>query len=266
MHPILLSLGPITIYSFGVFLFVGLILALFIIWRRLREQGLEEGKILDFLFLITFWGLIFARVIFIITHFELFGFSISAFLFLSRFPGLSFWGGFLGAVLVMVYFIRKNRWDFWKVADEVVFGFAPFTVLSHLGCFLDGCSLGRQTGAFWGIFFPGSLLRRHPFPLFEAIVFLIIWLFLLRIERRWRTWEWYKSHAEGFISLSFLTCIFLASFALAFLQDDKIYLMWLKRVLSLIVAGASATFLYRRSGRKLKEDFKIIKRPIKKEV
>lgn len=266
MYPILFTIGPITIYSFGVFLFVGFFLALFIIWRRLREQGLEETKILDFLFFVTFWGIISARVGFIITHFELFGFSLSRFVFLGRFPGLSFWGGVLGAVLAMAYFIRRNRWDFWKVADEAVFGFAPFAVLSHLGCFFDGCSLGRQTGAFWGMFFPGSLLRRHPVSLFEAAVFLAIWLFLLRIERRWRTWEWYRSHAEGFISLSFLTCVFLASFALAFLEDDKIYLLWLKQVFSLILASVLAATLYRRSGRKLREDFKLIKSRIKKEV
>lgn len=260
MYPILFTIGSITIYSFGVFLFVGFFLALFIIWRRLREQGLEEEKILDFLFLIILWGLVFARLAFIVTHFELFGLSLSKFLFLGRFPGLSFWGGFLGAVLAMIYFIRKNRWDLWKVADEAVFGFAPFAVLSHLGCFFDGCSLGKQTGAFWGMFFPGSLLRRHPVSLFEAVVFLVIWIFLLRIERRWRTWEWYRSHAEGFISLSFLTFIFLSSSALAFLEDGKIYWLYFKQALSLMLALGAMVVLYRRSGRKLKEEFRFFKK------
>jgi phosphatidylglycerol:prolipoprotein diacylglycerol transferase len=260
MYPVLFSLGPVTFYTFGVFLFLGFFLAAFIIWRRLRDQGWPEEKILDFLFLATFGALIAGRIAFIINHFDLFGLSLGRFFLFTRYPGFSFWGGILGAILAMTSFIRKNRWDFWQVIDEVVFGLALFAVFYHLGCFFDGSKLGRETGAFWGVFFPGSLIRRQPVSLFEAMGYFLIWLFLWRIERRWRTWEWYKSHAEGLMSLCFFALAFLFSFKLAFLEDDRVYWLYFKQFSSLIFLMVTLILLYRRSGRKLKEDLKFNKR------
>ncbi len=260
MYPALLTIGPVTIYTFSLFLFLGFFLATFLIWRRLKEQGWLEESILDFLFLATFLGIIFGRIVFIVTHFELFGFSVVRFFLINRFPGFSFWGGLLGAFLAMFYYIRKNRWDFWRVLDEVVFGLAPFAVLFHLGCFFDGCQLGRETSALWGVFFPGSLLRRQPVSLFEALAFFIIWLFLLRIERRWRTWEWYKSHAEGFLSLVFFILAFFFSFWLAFLEAGKVYWLYFKQLSSLILVAGAVVLLYRLSSRKIKEDLRLEKR------
>ncbi|HUS51946.1 MAG TPA: prolipoprotein diacylglyceryl transferase family protein [Candidatus Bathyarchaeia archaeon] len=260
MYPILLTLGPINIYTFGVFLFAGFFLGSFIIWRRLRDQGWQEEKILDFLFLAALAGLLFSRTGFVITHFELFYPSLARVFLLGRYPGLSFWSGILGGFLAMGWFIRQNRWHFWKVIDEVIFGLAPFTVLFHLGAFFDGSKAGQETGAFWGVFFPESLVRRQPVALFETIGFWLIWLFLLRIERRWRTWSWYKSHVSGFIALAFFIPALFLSFLLAFIEEDKLYLVYSKQLLSLGLALGTIILLYFRSGRRFKEDLKIKKR------
>ena len=46
MFPILFSIGPVTIYTFGFLLGTGFFLASFLIWRRLRELGQQEEKII----------------------------------------------------------------------------------------------------------------------------------------------------------------------------------------------------------------------------
>jgi phosphatidylglycerol:prolipoprotein diacylglycerol transferase len=51
MLPIIFSVGPATIYTYGFLLAIGVFLESFIIWRRLRDLGLKEEKVIDFLLL-----------------------------------------------------------------------------------------------------------------------------------------------------------------------------------------------------------------------
>jgi phosphatidylglycerol:prolipoprotein diacylglycerol transferase len=206
---------------------MGIFWEIFIIWRRLKDLGLKEEKVLDFLMTNVLLGFFFSRLLFIIQNFSKFGLAIGKWVSFIRFPGLSFWGWFLGLALALFWFVKKEKWDFWRVADETMFGFLPFWVFFQIGSFLDGSGFGRTTNLFWGMFFPGTLLKRHPLSLFSAVFLLAIWLFLLKIERQWRIWEWYKSKEAGFITLSGLGLVFLTHFLLAFLVDTGLYFYWL---------------------------------------
>lgn len=256
MLPVLFSVGPVTIYTFGFLLAVGFFLSSFLAWRRLRDLGLEEEKIIDFLLTLSFSAFVFARIGFILTHPTNFGFSPDRWFLLGRFPGFSFWGAILGGILALIWFCQKSRWELWRVADEVTFGFLPLSVLIQLGCFFDGCSLGIPTSMSWGMFFPGDFIRRQPVSLFGALLFFLIWILLLRIERHWRTWDWYKSSAEGFVSLSFLGLAFLTSFLLAFLEEGRIYYLWFKRAGTLFGFFLVLILFYKRSGIKMRKESK----------
>jgi len=234
MLPVLFTLGPITVYTFGFFLGIGAFFAAFIIWRRLKELGIKEERIIDGVIFCQFFGLFFSRLFFVVKNFSEFGLNLGHWIFLGRFPGISFWGWLLGMILGLVLFSRRQKWDFWRIADEVTFGVLPFLFLFQLGAFFDGSGAGKPTGMPWGIFFPGSLVRQHPVSLMMAILLLLIWFFLLRIERQWRTWKWYKSQKPGFISLSFLGLFSLVNLPLAFLKENRLYFFLIEIVLSLL--------------------------------
>lgn len=254
MFPILLSVNSFTIYTLAVFTGVGFFLASFMIWRRLRDLGLEEKKIIDFLLLFYLIGFVFARIGFILTHFRSFGFSPVRWLLVGRYSGFSFWSAALGSGLAMIIFIRRQRWDFWRVADELIFGLLPLIVLIQVGAFFDGTVLGQPTGLPWGMYFPGDFIRRQPVSLFGAVLFFFLWLFLLQIERYWRTWEWYKSKAEGFMALTFLGLSFLVTFLLAFLEEDGLYFLLFKKItLALGFLIILIVFLKRSGAKLLKE-------------
>lgn len=254
MLPVLFSVGPVTVYSFGFLLAIGFFLASFIIWRRFRELGLKEEKTIDFLLSAGFWGLVLARVTYILANFEQFGFNITSWLFLGRYPGLSLWGAMLGFSLVLLIFAKKQKWEFWRLADEASFGILPFLIFSQIACFFDGSTLGKPTEMFWGIYFSGSLLRRQPVSLFATLSLFLIWILALRLERHWRLWEWYQSQANGFISLTFMSLFCWSNFALAFLKDSKLYFYWLEIILSFGGAVLTLILFYCRSGRNLGED------------
>lgn len=235
MLPVLFSFGPITIYTFGFLLAIGFFLAAFIVWRRLRDLGLDEEKVIDFIILAVLGGFLF-----------------------SRLSGITLWGGIIGVVVVSNWFAKKENWGGWQVTDELVFGILPLMILFQVGIFFDGSALGKPTNMLWGIYFPGSFVRSQPVSLFSALALFLIWLFLLKIERQWRIWRWYKSKNDGFLFLVFLILAFLANFIFAFWRQSKIYWYWTEIILSLGGTMLAGMVLYRRSGRKLREDWLIL--------
>jgi phosphatidylglycerol:prolipoprotein diacylglycerol transferase len=255
MLPIIFSTGPVTIYSFGFLLAVGVFIESFVIWRRLRDLGFKEEKILDFLILSLLLGFVFSRLIFIFANWQTFGFHLSRWFLFVRFPGFAASGWLLGLLLSLWRFAKEEKWDFWRVADEVSFGFLPFLILLQTGSFLDGSGFGRSTNMPWGIYFPGILLKRHPVSLFFALTLLLVWVILLKIERHWRTWEWYKNKESGFIFLVTLTSIFLINFPLAFLKENGLYFYWAEITLTLIGLIIIGSLFYLRSGRSFKKNY-----------
>jgi phosphatidylglycerol:prolipoprotein diacylglycerol transferase len=250
MLPILLTLGPITIHTLGFLLAIGYFLGSFIGWRRLKELGIKEEKIIDCLLLVTFGGLFLARVFYLGLNWEKFGFSPLRWLFFSRYPGFSPGGGILGMVLVLARFTKKEKLNFWAVADEIAFGLLPFLVLLQLGNFFDGNTPGKPTSLPWGIFFPGTLWRQQPVSLFFAAGLSLIWIFIIKIERHWRTWDWYQSQANGFIFLAFMSLLMLLNFLLAFWKTSKLYFQSLEIILSLLGVVLGAGLILFRSRKK----------------
>lgn len=246
MFPVIFSFGPVTIYSFGFLLALGFFLAVFIAWRRLRELGLDEEKVIDLILLSAVLGFCFSKLVF--------------FLVARSFSGFSFWGALTGAFLALGWFIRQQKWNGWQVADEIAFGFLPFSILAQVGAFLDGSTFGKATSMPWGVYFPGNLLRRQPISLFSAVALFLIWLFLLKVEREWRAWGWYRSKKSGFIALIGLNLAFWTNLLVAFWRDSRIYWYWVEIGMSGLGGLITGVLLYRRAGRKLREDLAFLLR------
>lgn len=255
MQPILFQIGSFKIYSLGLVVGLGFFGAFFLCWRRLKEAGINEEKAVDAFLFSALTGLVFSRGFQIVLNFDDFGFNLGRWLFLGRFPGLSFWGAIFGFFWGFAWMAKKEKWNFFRLADELVFGLAVFAALIHLGAFLDGSFLGAETGMFWGVFFPGDLVRRQPVGIFYFFLFVLLWGWLLRIERRWRIWEWYKSKKEGFLFLTFLIGSGLIYFLLAFLKPAGLYSTLREKVVSSLFLLLTGGFLYFRSGKKLTKDW-----------
>ena len=236
MLPILVALGPITVYSFSFFLGIGFFLTAFIAWRRLIDLGQEEEKILDSLILASIVGLVFSKLFFALENFPL--------------SGYSFWGGITGAVLVFFLLTRAWKWNFWQVADELAFAVLPLAVLSQVGAFLAGSTPGRPTLMLWGLYFPGMLVRSQPISLFMAIGFFAILIYFLRVERNWRSWFWYKSKAPGLIFLLFLALGVSLTLVVDFLTLSGIYWLGLKTIACLSLLLAVGITIWRRKSKK----------------
>ena len=179
MFPVLFTIGKIPVSSFGVFLSLGFLLGVFLIWRISRAWDLDEEKILDLTLFTFLGGLIGARIYFVIEHFQVFSQNLPGIFFFNKIPGFSFWGAVLGGWLMLFFLVKDKRWDFWMISDIAAIGFLGGLILSDIGCFLGGCSVGIRSDLFLAVNMVGVLGKRFPIQAVEAF-FLFLALLSLR--------------------------------------------------------------------------------------
>lgn len=172
MYPVLLNIGNFQISSFGFFLTIGMILGSFAVWRIARGYELDSEKTLDFIFLTIGAGVIASRLFYVLTNLSIFD-TPSKVIFLNRYPGLSFWGGLAGALLVLIWLTKKNKISLLQAGDFALVGFMLAAFFAHIGCLLGGCGLGIESGLFFAVPQVGVIGNRIPVQFFEALIFLM---------------------------------------------------------------------------------------------
>lgn len=168
-----LSIGSLSVPSFGIFLALGFLLGIFLVWRLARAWDLDEEKVLDLTLLTFVGGLFGARVYFAILNPYYFIKSPLNLIMINKLPGFSFWGGVLGGWLILYFFTRRKHLNFWQIADIASVGLIGGLILSNIGCFLGGCNIGVFSKAFFSVTMLGSLGRRWPVQLVEAVLLTI---------------------------------------------------------------------------------------------
>jgi phosphatidylglycerol:prolipoprotein diacylglycerol transferase len=146
--------------------------------------------------------------------------------------GLTYYGGFIGASLMAVYLLRRDRFPFWKAADMAGFAVPLGLGFGRMGCLLAGCCFGLRTEGGLGMSFPphspasesqfkaGDLASSDawshkvlPTQIFESALSLGIAAFcLLYVHGRKRY--------DGQVFTTFLALYALGRFALEFLRAD----------------------------------------------
>jgi phosphatidylglycerol:prolipoprotein diacylglycerol transferase len=193
VYPELFSIGPITVYSYGVLLAVSYLLGLRLAMWRARRWGLDANRVLDLGIYIIIAALIGAKALLLVVDFDQFRQSPAELLSLARSGGV-FYGGLILAVMVAFWYIARHGLPFWTTCDVFAPGIALGHVTGRLGCFAAGCCYGRPTTLPWGITFHNPLaaanvgtplgVALHPTQLYEAGAELLILLLLLGTERR----------------------------------------------------------------------------------
>lgn len=195
MLPELFTLGPVTVYTYGVMLAAAYLLGLQMATVRARRRGIDPARALDLGIYIIISALIGAKLLLLVVDFDHFRRDPGELLSLARSGGV-FYGGLILAVSVALWYVWRHGLAVWPLADAFAPGIALGHAVGRLGCLAAGCCYGRSTDVPWAITFTdpraatnvGTPLNTplHPTQLYESGAELLILVLLLVTERKGR--------------------------------------------------------------------------------
>lgn len=175
-----LSLGPVTIQSFGILSALGILLAVNLAARGARQLGREPQVILDYSVLGVLGGIVAGHLVHLFAYHpeEL----ADPWRILKVWEGLSSMGGLAGGVVAAIVWFRVKRIRFHDYADAFALGVAPGWGVARLGCFSVHDHPGVKTDFPLAVRFADG--PRHDLGLYEAILLFAIGALLWALHRR----------------------------------------------------------------------------------
>jgi len=151
MHPILFKLGPITIYTYGVMVALGIFFGSLILVKLAEREGIRREDVVDAAFWSVISGLIGARLFFFLYNPHL-AKPIYRVLFIWE-GGLVWYGGVIFGALTALYFVKKRGIPLWRFADIVSIALSVGLGFGRIGCTMSGCCYGKECHAPFAITF-----------------------------------------------------------------------------------------------------------------
>jgi phosphatidylglycerol:prolipoprotein diacylglycerol transferase len=214
MHNEILTLGPVTIYGYGVMIGIGVVAALLMGDYRAKKFGLEGERIYGLTLVTVVLGFVAARLLFIMTNWS--SFLANPAFFLTG-NGFVVYGGIIGGVLTIWGYCRIKKMDLPAYLDLMVPSVAAAQGFGRIGCFLAGCCYGKETDSPLGVVFTHSEFAPNgvkllPTQLFMSAGDFVIMAILL----------WYASRrpAKGRVAAMYLLLYSVGRFCIEFFRDD----------------------------------------------
>lgn len=148
MLPVLFTIGPFKVYTFGFFLALSFILSTFIVWRYAKEE-LKEEEYLDAFLYTSIATLLSSRLVYILFNFDQFGTNLLRYIVVRETPGLSLLGGLLGGFAFLFWYAKKLRFDFTCLLDLFSLAGSFALVFTKIGEQLAGSGLAKRQIFSW---------------------------------------------------------------------------------------------------------------------
>jgi prolipoprotein diacylglyceryl transferase len=200
-----LHLGPLPIRGYALCILLGIVVAVWITDRRLRDRGGEPGQVLDVAAYAVVSGIIGGRIYHVITTPEPYwgegGHPLNALEIWQG--GLGIWGAVALGALGAWYGCRRAGVRYLDFADAAAPGIAVAQGIGRWGNWFNNELYGGPTDLPWGLEIHrwdasagravtdanGDAIVQgvyHPTFLYESVFVMVLAIVLLLIERHWR--------------------------------------------------------------------------------
>ena len=231
MLPIILDLGFIKIYTFGIFLVLAFFWSSFFLWKNIALTSYKEDEIFDALFISLFGGLVIGRLVHILLNFNDFGFDVLKYILINGYPGLHLSGAIVGFFLFLLTYTKTKKIPYSRLIDYVIPPLLLALAIGKMGAFFSGAEVGSQTHFMVSLKYPNLDGQRHLTPLYESILLFIGSYITYKILMNIRREKYY----EGY---NFLMFWIIFSFTLVVTDPIKSFkLLWHGMSMNMILHG-----------------------------
>lgn len=225
MDPVIFQIGPFALRYYGLMYALAALVGGWLLGKEARRKGipLTDDQRWNLILFVLFGGILGARIYYVAFNWDYYG------KFLSEIPaiwhgGLAIHGGLIGGVLTGIWYVRRHRLPFWKLADAGALSTILGQAFGRFGNFMNGDAHGIPTTKPWGIVFPPGSIAGHEFPgiplhpvmLYELVLDLAGFFLLWSIRK--------KPWGDGFIFCSYLLLYSVIRFFVSFFRADDLYM------------------------------------------
>ncbi|MCK5211240.1 prolipoprotein diacylglyceryl transferase [Candidatus Parcubacteria bacterium] len=222
--PVLIMVGPLTIYWYGLFIVSGILAATLVSFKLSSKYNIKKDTIIDLAFWLIIAGLIGTRVYHVLLELP-FYLDNPLDIFKIWQGGLAIHGGIIAGLVTIWWFSWKQNINFWLLTAIIVPGVALAQAIGRWGNYFNQEIYGVPTSLPWGI--PIEFVNRvpeffnyeffHPAFLYESLGSLIIFITLILLHKKLNTSDLkYKV-----IIAIYLILYSLLRFTLEFIRTDQ---------------------------------------------
>ncbi len=182
------------VYWYGIFIAVGVLLAIWFCMRQAPRFGLVGDNLMDLGLWCVPVGILGARIYYVVFYLDIYRTEDGALDFGKMIRiwdgGLAIYGGIIAAFLAGYVFCRAKKLSYPAIMDDAVMGVLIGQILGRWGNFMNREAFGAVTDVPWRMRLwatTGEYYDVHPTFLYESlwnlVGFLLIWLVLTKRRR-----------------------------------------------------------------------------------
>lgn len=224
--------------------------ALLVSAHAAQRHHINKAVIYDLGVYIAISALVGAKLLFLITEYRYYMLYPSELFSLTTLrSGGVYYGGFILAASVGIWFTWQRRLPVWKITDVCSPGIALGQAIGRLGCLAAGCCYGNSTSQPWGLIFRSEYSHQvvgvplevplHPTQLYESVVNLAIFGILwVNLQKKRFDGQVFILYLLGYSISRFLIEIFRGDTARGFLFNGALSTSQFISLLLLLIATA----------------------------
>jgi len=166
MHNELFTIGPVTIYGYGLMIAIGILAAFWNTERLAKKAGLDPDPVFNILITGVGCGLIGAKLLYYITILD--EIIANPRLLLNISEGFVVYGGIIAGITMAALYCRRKTLPFLRYLDAAAPSIALAQGFGRFGCFLAGCCYGMKMDSPISITFTNSAYAPNNVPLFPS--------------------------------------------------------------------------------------------------
>ncbi|MBQ7667803.1 MAG: prolipoprotein diacylglyceryl transferase [Clostridia bacterium] len=232
------------IYWYGIIIALAILVCMFLAKKQNKTYGIKYDDIENFALITIPFCIIGARL-----YYVLFNLSYYSKNFLDIFKiwngGLAIYGGIIAAVLTAFVYCKKLKINILDLLDACAPYLALGQAIGRWGNFVNREAYGVVTNSFFRMEIIndfGKLISVHPTFLYESIGLIIIFMVLIKTNRKYK----------GEITLKYFAGYGFIRFFIEYLRTDSLMFFNIKvsMLLSLVLFIVSVTLLIKNRHKK----------------
>ncbi len=245
-EPIALSIGSLDIYWYGLIIALAVVVGLVLVLKLSKKSNVSTDHVYNLVLLVALSGLIGGRIGHLIGEWDYYRDNLGELVKIWN-GGIAIHGVLLAGLLVVFFYARRKKLQFWKVTDLIVVALPLMQAIGRWGNYFNQELFGKPTSSPFGIpielqYRPAEYLGYdyfHPAFLYESLAMLAVFgVMLLLYSRSQRT--------AGTLTLIYFMQFSLVRFMVDFVKIDllKIGPLLLTQWISLVIFFLAVLLLW----------------------